>query len=806
MTTNITPGVYAGGAASGPYEHVDGDRGEQSTDNTASGRGSPRSRRGRRPGGSRTAGRGGGGVAAVGAQVPGSITNPTPPPPPQQQLRKYTPIVDQAKVVRRPLPDKRNSRQFQLSQLRRRFGLKDTEETPATTEYPIDLAPSDPEFPYEIDVLNLLLTVPLGYGGGPGTADGKAGATVHTANQPSIQVLNADIPLGFKVNIESGFRDIAKNASESTTLLDMLNSLDKRLEGLLAEKKATTIKIIPNAPSKTAVTSSVDTVIKPQPAKPHVAAQRPAAARFKAPAPLPAYTKDQVAAALAKREQDVRQLEARLGRLEIFQKHDSPDGGLVFTVPLDPRRKDLLPVPLQTIRSVRLRVPRLFDLEPCTVEFTGIPGDIGATLQRKFTKQVEGNPKWTLMAHLNSLAANLHAMATEALGEEAEEEAAREKQQAEDGIVRDMEEKAIIDESEVKGLLTTGERPSPAGSEDKPHIVVISRPPEWSYVSDSEGDSDTGDGSDYESESEGEDEIGDGGNEPGEGGAGPSVQSEREHGTALSFPGIQLSGIQLLQVLVINVTVKCTKCKTDADVMNIRPGGKPRYDACVKCSSVYGVGFRMEPVHQFSNRAGFFDLVGCKIADILPSNFLPHCESCDTPLPPPGISGLVPGQTVSTNCRQCHHKMSIFIPEMKLLRISQDDDLVPHDVRRKKTQKDRFVAGTELPDRGRCSHYKKSTRWFRFACCQKVFPCDKCHDEQANPPHPCEFGSRMICGRCSREQNFRPNDCAYCGHSYVGRNTGYWEGGKGTRSRLLLRKNDSRKKKRIGRPLAPAKD
>lgn len=26
----------------------------------------------------------------------------------------------------------------------------------------------------------------------------------------------------------------------------------------------------------------------------------------------------------------------------------------------------------------------------------------------------------------------------------------------------------------------------------------------------------------------------------------------------------------------------------------------------------------MEPVHQFSNRAGFFDLAGCTITDILP--------------------------------------------------------------------------------------------------------------------------------------------------------------------------------------------
>jgi hypothetical protein len=36
-----------------------------------------------------------------------------------------------------------------------------------------------------------------------------------------------------------------------------------------------------------------------------------------------------------------------------------------------------------------------------------------------------------------------------------------------------------------------------------------------------------------------------------------------------------------------------------------------------------------------------------------------------------------------------------------------------------------IVAGQELPRRGRCKHYGKSYRWFRFSCCAKVFPCDK---------------------------------------------------------------------------------
>ena len=93
----------------------------------------------------------------------------------------------------------------------------------------------------------------------------------------------------------------------------------------------------------------------------------------------------------------------------------------------------------------------------------------------------------------------------------------------------------------------------------------------------------------------------------------------------------------------------------------------------------------------------------------------------------------------------------------------------------------------------------------------------------------------MICGRCSREQNFRPNDCAYCGHEFLRKQSGYWEGGKGknqlsqlplrvamnakanvlllsfshffiacvlgTRDKRLLRRNDPRKYKRVGKPV-----
>ncbi len=38
----------------------------------------------------------------------------------------------------------------------------------------------------------------------------------------------------------------------------------------------------------------------------------------------------------------------------------------------------------------------------------------------------------------------------------------------------------------------------------------------------------------------------------------------------------------------------------------------------------------------------------------------------------------------------------------------------------------------------------------------------------------------MLCGYCSREQNFRPEDCGICHAVLVGKKGGrFWEGGQG---------------------------
>ncbi|ELQ74575.1 Zn-finger protein [Trachipleistophora hominis] len=61
------------------------------------------------------------------------------------------------------------------------------------------------------------------------------------------------------------------------------------------------------------------------------------------------------------------------------------------------------------------------------------------------------------------------------------------------------------------------------------------------------------------------------------------------------------------------------------------------------------------------------------------------------------------------------------------------------------------VKGTPLPNNGACKHYRKSFKWYRFPCCNKLFPCDECHNESVD--HELKRASKMICGLCAEEQN-----------------------------------------------------
>ena len=173
---------------------------------------------------------------------------------------------------------------------------------------------------------------------------------------------------------------------------------------------------------------------------------------------------------------------------------------------------------------------------------------------------------------------------------------------------------------------------------------------------------------------------------------------------------------------------------------------------------------------------------------------MPTCSKCSTPGP-----GLVSvrGETTTNVCRECHGKFTFKIPEVKFLAITPGTAAPPTTGPRRRQEKLGLHAGEPLPGRGACAHYRRSYRWFRFSCCGRVHPCDRCHD--AGEDHPQEWANRMICGWCSREQNYAVEACGFCGRSVIGKKgRGFWEGGRGTRDRTLMSRKDKRKYRRVG--------
>ena len=102
-------------------------------------------------------------------------------------------------------------------------------------------------------------------------------------------------------------------------------------------------------------------------------------------------------------------------------------------------------------------------------------------------------------------------------------------------------------------------------------------------------------------------------------GLGPENKSTQnpERGTALSFPFIELYGIELLEVVILNITVKCERCKEATEIKGLK-NGITKSESCRKCASPLGITFRRDLVHAHAVRAGFLDLEGCIAGDMLP--------------------------------------------------------------------------------------------------------------------------------------------------------------------------------------------
>ncbi|KAK4912295.1 hypothetical protein LTR49_019203 [Elasticomyces elasticus] len=503
----------------------------------------------------------------------------------QEPQQRVIPSASEDRVVRRPIPSAQtdNPRAFQVGQIQRRFNpqVSDTAEASA---FVFSLKPSDPDFPYEIDALQCVLTVPKTY---------------PNSGKPALQVTNNDIPRGFQINIERGF-GIITSSNPGATLLGLMNRLDKELETILAGRMTDTIKIVPNKATGKPKDVPVD-ISKPLPIT-----------RTPPPIVPPPPTELQRKEAEIKRQAHTRQLEARFGRLPSFAKSSD---GLVYTLPLDSPKKSKWPVGFQELKTLSLRVPRLYPLKVATIRLQSESTE-ARTVEEAFKKLPDTlqEPSLTqlanhLMQHIPELAKSVDTATPGA----------------------NVTSKSLAENSHLKATVpkapATNDQPlqetvaldhATAPSDDKPHVHFIPRPPEWTRQQEGEIDSETEDDSETENSSENSEEP-----------AFPQAEAEvlsgpsapQERGILLSFPQIELHGIELLELTSLNITVKCERCKDTMDVQRLRNYSgnslEMRQETCKKCAQGLAIGFRTDLIHVNSARAGYLDLDGCTVIDMM---------------------------------------------------------------------------------------------------------------------------------------------------------------------------------------------
>ena len=443
--------------------------------------------------------------------------------------------VDQSRVVQRPVPAAQvsNPRDFQLQQLRRRFSPRESDSLNGT-DLVLRLVPSDPDFPFELGALECVLFVPLSY---------------PQSRSCRLRVTNKDIPRGYQINVEQGFDKLLETMPQAT-LLSLMNALDRSLEGFLAEQKRDTVKLLRPA-----------TVGGREPS----AASQQTTALSNAPVPKDQHSAELIERTKSKRSVEVRQLEARLGRDPTFSK--SMDG-LTYTLPLEPRRRTDLPVPLRTVDSLRLHVPPIYNLEPCAIELLGVSRAAASTTENAFLQRARKHPETSLLGHINYLTQNMYVMATtEVLGTPSD-------------LAPEVQRLRISDgQSPSSSILDS----SKSVKDERFHIKVIPRPPEWDVgacaAEDEESDassSDAGTGSDEEVRHEADT-------------GGTDIPPPRaERGTSLSFPTIELYGIELLEIVILDLTIKCERCKQVVDVHKIEH--EVKRESCGKCANVFTIG------------------------------------------------------------------------------------------------------------------------------------------------------------------------------------------------------------------------
>ncbi|ODQ68315.1 hypothetical protein NADFUDRAFT_48962 [Nadsonia fulvescens var. elongata DSM 6958] len=685
--------------------------------------------------------------------------------------------TDQRRVaVRRPQSlIKKSVLETEVQQLERRYkGLIKSDTADGSKFLQFSLTPSDPDFPFDIQNLDLEMTVAADY---PKTV-------------PWIKVTNKSIPTGYSANVNIGFGRIAEANLGRKPLLRMIYELDVRLEEFLKMEKVQTIKIVRHAPSMTSSSNrsssvALDTSVSPivtgtKSLKPTAAAFVPGRMPINPSYHVPArYISPEV---VRLRDSEISVMRKRLPNVSVRQDLTT---GTIFNVILEPilteesaikRIGELLGDSIQ----LRLFVPKDYNVAPCSIEVTNVKELIAMNIQRNFSEHAYKTKNWSLIAQLNFIACEIM------------------------DLIQEESSTGLVEHNEARKTESMHEDFPPSlvesSSIDKNFSEDVSRDPniepDSSIVSSAINHAGNLEPPKYYTKTPSPSSVGESTSE-----FYNLVHRIEGRGIRVDLPGVELKNIAIVELNSISLVVTCNRCGSNNDIHDIVTSSygkesKPVAVECHKCNQVLAASFRKDMVHIMCKTAGYLDVLNCKPFDYLPSLFTPTCGECSETLSS-YMKRIYLSKPTSVVCFTCHTRMTLTVPE-----IAYNEEELPSKALHlskpaKKTQKEKLglVTGTPLPRDGCCKHYKKSQRWFRFACCHKALPCDKCHEEQIPDHHP-DHIVKMICGKCSREQNMA-KICAFCEHSFEKKFSSHWEGGKGTRDQVRMSKKDSRKYKRI---------
>lgn len=762
--------------------------------------------------------------------------------------------ADPSRVVAKPPrrnPKNLSKRSLEIDQLKRGYPNMKESETD-TSKFMLSLVPSDPDFPFDISSLQFDLYVPISYPRDP----------------PLITVTNSDIPKGFSVNVDLGFRDLAKSNLGKKSLMNMMIDLDKNLETFLKQEKRETIKIVKfkHAHKPGNISSEPEDKFTGSSSETPSGGESSTSLNSYVPPPKQIL----VVPPEIQQAQDtqIEQLKHRLGSDTVdFISRDDRES--IYSITLKPEHSSdpklflsLLPHEFSGMLHLMLQIPKAYNLEPCSIIITSTLEEGSefvfptTVIEANFNKNAKRHLNWTLLTHINFIACRLGKLMRENYLDYYENEDDRiegdkensrntvsvkvggngssnkEKISQDDpnslpmeslklSAVQDKARRILMALNSTSAKVNNPSSPPSTNSGSASTTVTTTSTTSTTSTSGSVSEQNIITETDSHAETdENEDEVVE------------EIEHEEEiieepsempnlipRGVALLLPGLSMTNIGILECHLINLVVKCDRCSSQNDFFNVTSGSygresKPIAEECIKCKNVIAVSFRKNLIHlqgdQFQHEgapppvAGYLEFSGCHPFDMLASTYVPTCGNCVTTNNELPFKRVEKHKKAVLNCRECHIRMKLEMGDILFEKVSDDvldkGKLEGVRVIKRNSRNDEgkqklgIVSGTPLPDSGACTHYRKSRRWYRFSCCGKVFPCDKCHDSESN--HHNEYATRIICGKCSREQNIS-SSCMFCHFEFQTRNTGFWEGGKGTRDPTKLNRNDTRKYKKL---------